>query len=139
VPEARHAAARPCTRTRRNHVGECQSRPSFAIQNEERGPPDPYPAPAAAAQKIGRVGPGWLKVICDLLGGTYNDYPGTGLYECLLPGGPWVMCDPTDCHIVRTEPPREDVVIRTEYGLYIVPADGGPITFPAVPDPDRAG
>jgi hypothetical protein len=97
------------------------------------------PAPAAAAQKIGRVGPGWLKVICDLLGGTYNDYPGTGLYECLLPGGPWVMCDPTDCHIVRTEPPREDVVIRTEYGLYIVPADGGPITFPAVPDPDRTG
>jgi hypothetical protein len=24
-------------------------------------------------------------------------------------------------------------------GLYVVPADGGPITFPAVPDPDPAG
>lgn len=95
------------------------------------------PAPAAAAQRIDRIGPGGLKFICDLLGGTYNEYPGTGLYECLLPGV-WVMCDPTDCHIVRTEPPREDVVIRTEYGLYIVPADGGPITFPTVPDPDRA-
>jgi hypothetical protein len=96
------------------------------------------PAPAAAAQKIPRIGPGGLKVICAILGGSYHEYPGTGLYECLL-NGVWVMCDPVDCHIVRTEPAREDVVVRTEYGLYIVPADGGPITFPAVPDPDRAG
>jgi hypothetical protein len=93
------------------------------------------PAPAAAAQKIDRIDPATLKFICALLDGRYNNY-GNGLYECLLPGI-WVMCDRVDCHIVRTEPVREDVVIRTEYGLYIVPADGGPVTFPTVPDLDR--
>lgn len=88
-------------------------------------------SPAAAARSIGWMSSDTVALICALAHGKFHDWGG-GNYDCLL-NGVWIMCDSSDCYVIRTQPNRETIYIDTPWGKIIVPPGDEPIEFPEIP------